>query len=527
VSRPWTEPEQPTALLPVTAADLLPEDHPAFEFQQLVSELDLRPLEAAYRADGRGRPPYPPRVMVTLILYCRSKGLLTARQVAAACYDDLGARVICGNRYPERSTIDRFLQRHGKRLQRLLAQTLALGYPEGLVDVSVVAGDGTTVAANAATSANVEPAELQAQITAVQRQLAAAYQAWAEQVASDAQYWAGSLPGPDELAGRGLAGRDELAGGCAPARGDAGKLWRRVHRLAGQLHARQGAAVHLATRPTGERTEWQARLARDQARVAARAQDLELTRAQLQAAAQARAAKAAAGLKTPGTRPVPIDQHIRMRRARQALATATARAEKTAANPPLAPRVNTTDPTSTLMPSKRGGFGQHHNIQALANPKQLVIAIGTHPSSNDKQALTSLLAAGRANLDAAGITDPIGVALFDSGYASAANFTADLPVEQLLVAVEKEARQTGRQDDETHTAAATWQTMADRLADPHNRALYKQRGIIIEPLFAHLFARFGRQLHARDDQVDVELHLWAITHNLLKISRHRRRHRPG
>lgn len=526
MTRPWAVCEQPTALLPVTAADLLPEDHLALRFQQLVGQLDLRPLEAVYRADGRGRPPYPPRIMVTLILYCRSKGLLSARQVEAACHDDLGARVICGNRYPDHSTIDRFLRRHGRLLKGLLAQTLALAHAEALLDVSVVAGDGTTVAANAATSANAEPDQLQAQITELGEQLAAACQAWAEQVASHARYWAGSLPGLDELPGRGLAGRDELVAGEQPAGDDADRLWRRVQRLVGQLHARQSAAGDLQTRPTGQRTEWQTRLERDQARVAARAQELEQTRAELQAAADARAAKAATGIKIPGTRPVPIDQHIRMRRARQALDKATRRAQATAANPPLAPRVNTTDPTSTLMPSKRGGFGQHHNIQALANAKQLVIAIGTHPSSNDKQALTGLLTDGRSNLDAAGITDPIGTALFDSGYASAANFTAELPVETLLVAVEKEARQTGRQDDDTHTAATTWQAMADRLAEADNRALYKQRGIIIEPLFAHLFARFGRHLHARADQVDVELHLWAITHNLLKISRHRSR-RPG
>jgi hypothetical protein len=58
--------------------------------------------------------------------------------------------------------------------------------------------------------------------------------------------------------------------------------------------------------------------------------------------------------------------------------------------------------------------------------------------------------------------------------------------------------------------------MATRLDDPTNRALYKRRAAIIEPLFAQLFARFGRSLNHRGGDVDTELHLWAVTHNLLK-----------
>ncbi len=46
-------------------------------------------------------------------------------------------------------------------------------------------------------------------------------------------------------------------------------------------------------------------------------------------------------------------------------------------------------------------------------------------------------------LAAAGITSPIGKALWDAGYASDANFTADCQAE-LYVALTRESRQTGR-----------------------------------------------------------------------------------
>jgi transposase len=59
---------------------------------ELVGELDLSAFTAAYRADGRGRPPYDPKMMIALIVYCRGKGIGSGRGIAAACYDDLGAR---------------------------------------------------------------------------------------------------------------------------------------------------------------------------------------------------------------------------------------------------------------------------------------------------------------------------------------------------------------------------------------------------------------------------------------------------
>ncbi len=65
--------------------------------------------------------------------------------------------------------------------------------------------------------------------------------------------------------------------------------------------------------------------------------------------------------------------------------------------------------------------------------------------------------------------------------------------------------------------------MAARLDTPEGRVMYKQRKAIIEPVFAQLFARFGRTLHYRGDLAGTELHLWAAVHNMLKAIRARAR----
>lgn len=498
---------------------MLPTDHRVWDWLALVDELDLSAFETAYRADGRGRPPFHPRVLLALILYCRSKGFMSSRQVAAACYDDLGARAITGNRYPNKSTIDRFLDRHAAAINALLPQTLRIGHAEGLVDLSVVAGDGTKLVANAAMGATVTEAELLAQIEDLQQQHRAAQAAWLEQVGDtlgDDDRWQQA----DLIAG--LIGDLVADAGCAPRRGETTAAWRKVRSLTELLRLRQTALAYLREHPNTDVHDWAERLQRDQQRVADCTQRLQHTRAAVAAHYERRAAAEANGVKIPGTRPVPIEEHSYVRRDRKALDTATARAQTTAANRPTTGNVNTTDPVSRIMPGKKDGYDQRHNTQALACKNQFVIAIGTHPSSNDKQALTELIRAARANLDAAAITTPIGIALFDNGYASEDNFTANLPVTLLLVAVEKEARQTGRLRDDTSTAKQAWNTMTQRFEHPANRTLYKQRAAIIEPLFAQLFARFGRIINRRGTHVDTELHLWAVTHNLLKISRRRK-----
>ncbi len=511
---------QQSALLPVNARDVLPADHLVWDILALVDELDLFAFEAAYRADGQGRPPFHPKVMVALVLYCRAKGIMSGRRVAAACYDDVGARIITGNHYPDRSTVDRFLTTHGQALRGLLPQTLRLGHAEDLVDVSVVAGDGTKVHANAAMSATVEEAELQAQIADLEQKLAAAEEQWQQQVGTDDTVHEPTLLTDDTDTG--LPARPVGAARHTVA-------WRRMGRLAATLHSRKAVLAHLRAHPNTDQVEWAEKLERDHDRVRQCTEHLDQVRAEVAATHERRLAAEANGAKLPGRRPASVDDYARLRNARQRLAKATARADATAANRPTTAKVNTTDPSSRIMPGKRGGFHQLHNVQALADKNQFILHIGTHDSSNDKRALVELLEGGRANLDAAGITDAIDKALFDAGYASEANFTAELPAGTLLVAVENEARQTGRNTDAaSSTVPQPWKVMAGAFDDPENRKLYKRRAAIIEPVFAQLFTRFGRTLNYRGDDVITELHLWAVTHNLLKIVRHRWRNvRPG
>ena len=516
-------------LLPPDARQWLPPGHLAWALLEQAARLDMAPFAGWYRAGGQGRPAYHPRLMVALVMSCYCKGVRSSRAVEMATWDDVGARVICAGLHPDHSTVHRFVSRHEAAVKGLLVASLVACARQGLVSVDVVAGDGTKVKASASMAANATAEQLEVEIAELEALLAAEVEAWFTQAEA-----------ADQAEEALFGGDDDDGGGPGPGRGP-GTLARladkivRLRKAGARLEKQEQARQEQAAAGQQERlararqrmARAEERAAREEAAAAARVRDYQ----------RRAAAKAAAGGRgrPDGRVPVAAGGSAHVRRARQAADRARQVLAETAAAPPDpgpggqddAPKANTTDPASRVMPARHGGFPQGYNVQVLGGRHQVIYAIATHDNPADTAALHPLLAQARGNLDAAGIRDPIGTALFDAGYASDANFTAACQAE-LYVAVTKEARQTGRLRDGKTPASAlpSWQAMAARLDTPDGKALYRRRPAIIEPVFAQLFNRLGRDLHYRDTKTDLELHLRAASHNFLKAIRRNQRRTP-
>src|SRR5215470_2858827 len=518
-------------LLPPDVRDWLPVRHLAWALLELVAGVDPAPFVSWYRADGQGRPAYDPAMMVRLIGYCYCKGIRSSRAVEAATFDDLGARVICGNLHPDHSTIARFLARHEESVKGLLVSSVTACAREGLVSVDVTAGDGTKVAASASVSSNATAEQLAAQIAGLEQLIAAEVEAWvAATRAADAD--------DDEAAGSaGERHRDQpppgqgaLFGG-GPGVGAGGLSGLALAKAADKLARRRKAKDKLGDEAARRQRDAQAAREQKITRLAGQAARTQAKADALAGRADARLAAWQAKARRPsGLQPLPAGRNAHVARARQVAERSAAALEAAIAAPLVVPepdkppRASATDPAARPMPLKHGGYDMCHNIQALACPSQVILAITRHDSPNDTSALHPLLAAARANLDAAGIGEPIGTALSGAGYASDDNFSAACQPD-LYVAVTREARQTGRLADgkKLSTRKHSRAQMAARLATPAGKDLYKQRAGIIEPVFAQLFSRLGRNLNYRDGKTDLELHLWAATHNWLKAIRARQR----
>ena len=497
-------------LMPADPREWLPAGHLAWKVLGLAGGMDLSRFGASYRPDGQGGRPYDPVMMATLLLYCYCRGRRSSREIEMATFDDVGARVICGGLHPDHSTVAEFVRLNTGAVLALLPESVKACAREGLVSLELVAGDGTKLKASASMAANVTAARLDAQITELEALIDAEFRGWVQ----------------DMLDGEGTAlAPAAAAGGDGPGGGTKGKKPKRPELVLGR---RKAARAQLAARqdPKGQREQGklEARIAELAARIERKEAAVRRWEKEAAGRLEARARKIAAGQRIGGRRPVASAGEDRdVKRARQALADTRAdyqAACREAAAPAGDPdaKVNATDPSSLVMPLKKGGFDQLFNVQALATAKtQVILAVTRHPSPVDVQALLPLLEEARRVLLAAGITDEILNALFDAGYASDANFTADIP-EKLYVAVTREARQTGRSQDGRAPQAMlpSWEEMTERLQAGEGRELYRQRAATIEPVFAQLTARLGRTLHYRGSAADAELALWAASHNFLK-----------
>lgn len=79
-------------LLPPSLDDWLPAEHLARFVAELVDEhLDLSRIRAAY-TEGRGAPPFDPRLMVRLLIYGYTTGVRSSRAIERRCVDDVPFR---------------------------------------------------------------------------------------------------------------------------------------------------------------------------------------------------------------------------------------------------------------------------------------------------------------------------------------------------------------------------------------------------------------------------------------------------
>jgi hypothetical protein len=86
--------------------------------------------------------------------------------------------------------------------------------------------------------------------------------------------------------------------------------------------------------------------------------------------------------------------------------------------------VNITDAESRVMHTADGGNVQGYNAQVVCADGQVVLAAAVCNDVNDWNQLVPMLDELASSLDAAGVTQDLGVMLADAGYFTAANMTA-------------------------------------------------------------------------------------------------------
>jgi transposase len=446
-------------LLPPSLREWLPEDHFAWFVLDAVEAMDLTAFLAVYRDDGWGRAAHDPAMMVALLLYGYAIGERSSRRIERRCHEDVAVRVITANHAPDHTTIARFRQRHEAALGALFGEVLSLCAEAGIVQVDVIAIDGTKVHANASQHATRDYEQIAREILE---------QADAVDREEDEQF--------------GAKRGDELPSELATAQGRRGWLREAKRRLDAQ-RAEEARPIP-ASRP--------ARLKESKRRLE---QELDV---ECRANATYEAYRARGRMKDGRRFGRPPDPY----------------------QPPAMPegKINLTDPDSRNVKTSRG-WVQGYNAQAVCTERQIVIAAEVTVDSPDFGHLEPMIAATESELAAAGINALPEVVLADAGYWHSEQMQ-QLTGRGTVVLIPPDAGK--RKGARPGWDGGLYAFMRRVLASEPGGELYAKRQGMIEPIFAQTkfnrrCDRFQRRGRAA---CRSEWRLITATHNLLKLWRH-------
>jgi transposase len=550
-------------LLPPSMIEWLPEDHVVWFLIDAVAEMDTSAFHrrAARRRDGRerrntaGRASYDPDMLLTLLLYAYACGQRSSRVIERLCVTDVAFRLICAQDTPDHTVLARFRQAHLEAFAEVFAQVLRLCREAGLVRLGTVAIDGSKIAANASRLANRGADWLDAEAARMDTEAAQHDSAQHDSAQHDsAQHEAADR----DAVARILAEAEQVdaaddAEFGAQARGDelpAG--WRRRAERRERIRAARARieAVEAARRAEADRAAAE-RAERDAADLAAAEQALAGEIATREAAreaweAQWEHAAAHPGAPLPrGAAPKPVEQAAAVRRAQRRVAKARERVDhpdtaprrgrtktntktntKTTTDEDKPARANITDPDSSIMPTKNGGWVQCYNAQVSVSADQIIVA--TEVSTNPADILSYQRMVAKTEHAAADLhaVDELGTLLFDAGYCSHDTLTDALtaPGPDRLIATGKtrSIRHAARDNPTTGPppeGVSPRQVMDHRLRTPEGAALYLRRAATVEPAIGNLKKLFDRFSMRGLAAATAELHLAAAAFNLLKIHR--------
>lgn len=443
-------------------ATKLPEGDLVFFLLDIVPQLDLSRFYGYYEDETRGAPPFDPAEMVCLLLYSYGVGIFSSRKIALACERNLAFLAIVGQDRPDFRTISDFRKIHLDAFVDVFVEVLRLAAAAGMVKLGNVAIDGTKIQGNASRHKAMSYGYMKKEEQRLRAEINALMQQAQTQDAT-------------EDAALGSRRGDELPE----------ELRRREDRL-------------TVIRAAKQRLEEQARAEAE---------------AERQRRQEAEAERQRTGQKRRGKKPGPISE-----------------------TPDDKAQTNFTDPELKMMKANNKGWDYCGNAQASVDEThQIIVACDVSDAANDKQQAVPLVQATRENLEQAGITPPKDAdgqeqkipTTMDSGYYSeaAAKEVEEMGFDPYMA--------TGRQRHHAPTEESTAsrpsaestakEKMAAKLRTPAGRALYARRKVIVEPVFGQIkgVRGFRRFLLRGLAKVRGEWRLICLTHNLLKVWRHR------
>jgi transposase len=124
------------------------------------NEVDLAPFDNKYRNDDTGAPAYDPAILLKIILFAYSRGIVSSRKIAKACEENIIFMALSADTQPHYTTISDFITQNGDEIAHLFIEVLMICDEMDLIGKNMFAIDGCKLPSNASKDWSGTKAEL-------------------------------------------------------------------------------------------------------------------------------------------------------------------------------------------------------------------------------------------------------------------------------------------------------------------------------------------------------------------------------
>ena len=88
------------------------------------SNIDLSIFDGKYNNDDTGAKAIEPRILLKIILYCYSLGVISSRKIAKLCKTHITVKALAEDTEPHYTTISDFVSGMGEEIEKIFAEVL-------------------------------------------------------------------------------------------------------------------------------------------------------------------------------------------------------------------------------------------------------------------------------------------------------------------------------------------------------------------------------------------------------------------
>ncbi len=112
-------------------------------------EFDLSIFNSRFKNDQTGAPAYDPKVLLKIILFAYSRGIVSSRNIARCCEENIIFMALSADTRPHFTTIADFVSSIDKEIVKLFLEVLLVCDEQGLIGKEMFAIDGCKLPSNA------------------------------------------------------------------------------------------------------------------------------------------------------------------------------------------------------------------------------------------------------------------------------------------------------------------------------------------------------------------------------------------